>query len=63
MENFDFRSILRDALKPQGWTYIKYAPPHAELCPVCKGKGVVLDTELEVMKCNGCKGQGWIQIG
>ena len=31
---------------------------HAELCPVCKGNGVVEGDK----KCHGCDGKGWVTV-
>jgi DnaJ-class molecular chaperone len=62
MEGFDFRSILKESLTPQGWVIKTYPQPHAEVCPICKGNGKIADTELEVIRCHGCDGKGWIRI-
>jgi len=39
---------------------------HAELCPVCRGKGVVAHPNPlrcgETTSCHGCGGTGWITI-
>ena len=45
----------------------------AELCPVCKGSGVVPDpvygdqrttSTLPITKtCHGCDGKGWVEVG
>ena len=32
---------------------------HAEICPVCSGKGKV----EEERQCHGCAGLGWITVG
>jgi DnaJ-class molecular chaperone len=39
---------------------------HAELCPVCQGRGVVaspkpLETGKEI-PCHGCGGTGWVTV-
>jgi DnaJ-class molecular chaperone len=59
-----FEDLLKQALSPQPyqWVYKTYAPPHAEKCPICEGKGMLPDTEKEVIKCHGCQGKGWITI-
>ena len=31
---------------------------HAELCPVCKGNGVLEGDK----KCHGCDGKGWVTV-
>ena len=31
---------------------------HAEICPVCKGKG-----KSGKGKCHGCNGRGWVTVG
>jgi len=40
---------------------------HAEICPICKGKGVVLvdprGTSNEKVVCHGCNGKGWVTVG
>lgn len=48
---------------------------HAEICPICKGKGKVKIVAPEVLKevttdmiqgyetCHGCGGKGWITVG
>lgn len=42
---------------------------HAEKCPVCKGKGTVIDpdsygkTAYLPKRCHGCEGKGWVEVG
>lgn len=38
----------------------------AVLCPVCVGKGKVIDDEKSgnaTVKCHGCVGRGWVEVG
>jgi len=41
---------------------------HAEICPVCKGKGEINKTDVKselyqgVKKCHGCDGDGWVEV-
>jgi len=39
---------------------------HSEICPVCRGNGVVeIDqrtTAGKVKKCHGCYGRGWVTV-
>ncbi|MFH1327433.1 MAG: hypothetical protein ABIH76_01065 [Candidatus Bathyarchaeota archaeon] len=37
---------------------------HAEICPVCNGKGFIQEGILIPHKkiCHGCNGRGWITI-
>ena len=43
---------------------------HSELCPVCKGDGIIPDTKPETLStdvvgnkdCHGCDGKGWIPV-
>ena len=38
---------------------------HAEICPVCQGKGSVKEgavlCEREAV-CHGCQGKGWVEV-
>lgn len=40
---------------------------HAEICPICGGKGVKRDlsdlTTGQPQRCHGCGGLGWITVG
>ncbi len=39
---------------------------HAELCPVCGGKGLlhkVDGTATVTTQCHGCGGRGWVEVG
>ena len=40
--------------------------PHAEICPVCYGKGVVCGVAetgaFPTTKCHGCGGTGWVVV-
>lgn len=48
---------------------------HAELCPVCKGAGMIypdnpahpnwrgsMAITLEPVPCHGCRGKGWVEV-
>jgi DnaJ-class molecular chaperone len=40
---------------------------HAEICPVCQGKGKILenfpsDTAIREVVCHGCNGRGWVVV-
>ncbi len=41
----------------------------AETCPVCKGKGKILDESTkettcpQEKPCHGCSGKGWVEVG
>jgi len=40
---------------------------HAEMCPVCQGKGKILenfpsDTAIREVVCHGCNGRGWVVV-
>ena len=40
---------------------------HAEICPICHGKGKIttgkITTEGNEMKtCHGCGGKGWVEV-
>ena len=35
--------------------------PHAELCPVCMGKGVIPEGTSS-KECHGCLGKGWVTV-
>lgn len=38
---------------------------HAELCPVCQGKGVYYNSDLSTATarpCHGCGGKGWVEV-
>lgn len=57
-------------IKPKDYHLEQHA--HAELCPVCKGKGIVVDNYQALQAtsttariqytCNGCKGKGWVTV-
>jgi len=42
---------------------------HAEICPICKGKGEEYDSTLAAQQaspykpCHGCNGKGWVEVG
>lgn len=40
---------------------------HAEKCPICEGKGVVMgiaETGTQpTQRCHGCYGRGWVEVG
>ena len=55
--------------KIKEWYWPYYGnPPHAEVCPICYGKGQVNnvhpgDTCTERWEtCHGCAGSGWITV-
>jgi len=36
-----------------------------EICPVCKGRGVVrkaIGNEVKYDECHGCRGKGWVTV-
>ena len=33
---------------------------HAEICPICKGKGILIYGN--VVPCHGCDGDGWVEV-
>lgn len=39
---------------------------HAEICPVCKGKGLIVDeystSSWPTKTCHGCGGSGWVTV-
>jgi len=39
---------------------------HAEICPICNGKGVIEEEDSTGKKitriCHGCVGKGWIEV-
>ena len=40
---------------------------HAEICPICNGKGIIEEevgsTGKKITKvCHGCGGKGWIEV-
>jgi len=43
---------------------------HADLCPVCNGRGKIRDSkygessvsELNEKTCHGCDGKGWVRV-
>lgn len=37
---------------------------HAEICPICKGKGTIEDKESTCggKSCHGCSGSGWVTV-
>jgi len=40
---------------------------HAEICPICNGKGVIEEEigstgEKTIKICHGCGGRGWIEV-
>jgi len=37
---------------------------HAEICPVCRGKGIIpTEDGTDATKiCHGCNGRGWIPV-
>jgi len=41
---------------------------HAVICPVCHGKGRLIDpasewsTEVIYKTCHGCDGKGWVEV-
>jgi hypothetical protein len=37
---------------------------HAEVCPICHGKGVIPDEggTSSVKTCHGCNGCGWVEV-
>ncbi len=57
MQMEGFRGILPDS----AWTIS--SPTHAELCPVCDGRGAI-NNELtsQYTTCHGCNGKGWIIV-
>ena len=41
--------------------------PHSEVCPVCKGVGMVYEqgysiTSASRVTCHGCNGAGWVIV-
>lgn len=42
---------------------------HAQKCPICLGKGTILDelypqSTCSIEKtCHGCNGRGWVEVG
>lgn len=42
---------------------------HVELCPICHGKGTIVDpytkgaTVNAEKTCHGCNGKGWVEVG
>jgi hypothetical protein len=37
---------------------------HAEICPVCNGKGTIEQNGATDPKtCHGCNGKGWVTVG
>lgn len=40
---------------------------HAEICPVCNGKGKVMEqpttNPFPTKTCHGCSGKGWVTVG
>ena len=61
----------RQSTADANWTNtLPYAPirhSHAEICPICNGRGKVtedFDTsgELDKRTCHGCGGKGWITV-
>ena len=63
MSLFDVNSesILEGLQKAYNWPWPQ---PHAELCPVCMGKGEVKydPTSLAYNTCHGCGGKGWVTV-
>ena len=39
---------------------------HSEICPLCKGKGIIDNYKLLKSrrndKCHGCDGKGWVSV-
>ena len=43
---------------------------HAEICPICQGKGTICNHEIGTPQylhptcptCHGCNGNGWVQV-
>ena len=60
MSLFDVNSesILEGLQKAYQWPWPQ---PHAELCPVCMGKGV-LPEGTSSKECHGCLGKGWVTV-
>jgi len=47
-------------------TWVVPVSPHAEICPVCVGKGVVYGIAetgaCPTETCHGCNGKGWVTV-
>jgi len=52
-------SIIQNLREAYNWPWPQ---PHAELCPVCMGKGIVPEG-TSTKTCNGCEGKGWVIVG
>jgi len=61
MSLFDVNSesILEGLQKAYNWPWPQ---PHAELCPVCTGKGTLPNGTTVPTTCHGCLGKGWVTV-
>jgi DnaJ-class molecular chaperone len=60
-----FNNELDKCSEPAVWQ-IPMPQPHAEICPICQGTGVlhvVADSACVTKTCHGCGGLGWVTVG